>query len=71
MMIHFTLEIKSKLAEGQSYELYKKIEKYGAKVIDLGTQVYVLGELPFQQLAPVLYECLPLGIVECEIGIKE
>ena len=68
MEVRFCAEIKTKLAKGQAKELYDRIEKYGANVIDLGTHVYIIGKVSYPHLSAILFECLAFGVVDCEVG---
>lgn len=70
MNVRFYIELKTQLKPGQSKELYDRIKRFDANVIDIGTTVYILGETSYPNLSSILFECLTLGIVECEIFQK-
>ncbi len=68
MNVRFSAEMKTPLKKGQSKELYDRIEKYGANVIDIGTHVYIVGKVSYLNLSAILFECLAFGVIDCEVG---
>lgn len=67
MEVRYCLEIKFK-KKFDTFALYKKIEPFKARLIDIGTHVYVTGAAPYSTFSSVLEACIPFGVVECEVG---